>query len=271
MSRVAIVLGRAGIVAAALVGACNGSSPVTMLYGEVHIHQFADGAHLSALFVRAPVAAASVPGDEILPLIPSTTSAGACTLTPLDAAKQPPAPALVDDGTLHLVAADGSRTVELVWLQGTSSYAPITPLPLGAPVFAGGVRIAVDGAGAVMPAFSGAVVTPQPLMLTEPHALAIPAGGDLAITWPPAGGERVTVDLVVSRSDGASMLIECRAADADGTVAVPRALLDALPPRPRDLQLEVSRDDIVRAPSRKSGQGVLLHAGFEVALAAHEP
>jgi hypothetical protein len=250
--------------------ACNGgSSPPALLFGEVHIHQFADGAHLSALFVRTPIPAAAVPGDEILPASPPSMTAGACTLARLDPTTLPAPPPPADAGDVHLVAAD--RTVELAW-RPPAGYVPLTPVPLGAPLFSDGERVDVRGDGGAMPAFAGSVTTPPPLVLAAPRALAVPDVGDFAVAWTAAPGDaRVTVDLVVSRADGAASLVECRVADADGAVRAARALLDALPPRPRDLQLEVSRDVIVRAGSRRSGQGVLLHAGYEAALAAHEP
>jgi hypothetical protein len=257
------------VVIAFVLCGCSGSSSPTMLFGEVHIHQFADGAHLSALFVRAPVAASAVPGDEILPGTPPSLVMGTCTLTRLDPTMLPPVPALADAGNVHL--SGPNRVVELAW-RPPAGYVPLTPLALGTEAFADGVRVDVSGDGGTMPAFSGSVNTPPALVLVQPHALAVGDAGDLTIAWTPAPGDaRITVDLVVSRADGASSLVECRVADSDGAVTIPRALLDGVPPRPRDLQLQVSRDDIVRAPSRRSGQGVILHAGFEAALAAHEP
>jgi hypothetical protein len=252
--------------------ACSGKSsssdPIDLLYGEVHIHQFEGGSHLGALFVRTPVPAASVPADEILPTTPPSQTAGGCTLTNIDPTSLPPTPAQVDAGVVHL---RGDRDVDLAWMASLAGYEPTTPLPLGSNVFGSGVTVRISSDGGAVPGFSGSVVTPAPLQLLSPQALFVGDKGDFTVTWVPSNAERVTIDLVVSRSDGASAIIDCRADDATGSFAIPRALLDAVPARPRDLQLEVSRDQILSAPSRRAGQGVLLHAGFEAELAGHEP
>jgi hypothetical protein len=264
---------RVTAIAWALVAGCGGSGSmdpgrIDSLYGEVHIHQFAEGSHLSALFVRTPVAAAAVDGDEILPSLPPNARDGACTLTQLDPAALPSVPALSEAGVVHL---DGDRAVELVWDGALMGYRLSQPLSLSAPAFAGGVTVQVTGDGGAAPAFAGSVTTPPPLELTTPRALALGDVGDLAIAWMPAHADVVTIDLVVSTDDGRAAQIHCVADDAAGALAVPRTLLSGVPARPRDLQLMVSRDQIVRAPSHTARLGVILHAGWEAALAAHEP
>jgi hypothetical protein len=67
------------------------------------------------------------------------------------------------------------------------------------------------------------------------------------------------------------MTISCRADDAAGQFTFPRELLERLPAPPRDLQLEVFRNQIVRVPTAAAGTGVILHASFERKLDGHEP
>jgi hypothetical protein len=65
--------------------------------------------------------------------------------------------------------------------------------------------------------------------------------------------------------------IRCRADDAAGEFRFPPRLMARLPDPPRDLQLEVSRNQIVRVMSAVEGVGVILHASFARKLDGHEP
>jgi hypothetical protein len=55
-----------------------------------------------------------------------------------------------------------------------------------------------------------------------------------------------------------------------GALAFPPSLTAQLPPPPRDLALEVSRQVIVLVPGRADGEGVLLHAAYTLDLSGHE-
>jgi hypothetical protein len=81
---------------------------------------------------------------------------------------------------------------------------------------------------------------------------------------------RVQVTLIVSTSDGRFALVQCSADDTAAQSLLPATLMAQLPAPPRDVQLEVSRDQIVRVPSSQAGLGVIAHAGYAVSVDWHE-
>jgi len=252
---------------ALLLCSCGGDAGVQRLYGEVHIHGFAGGSHPSALFLAVGTPVSSVDGDSILPGQPPSDRAAGCTLFDGACTGCAPPPPPVDAGPVHIRGGAGIADVELGFVAAQRTYLPGAPVERA--IFAGGESLAVDGDGAVAPAFRGAVIAPAPLVLTAPSAPGL-GDGDFEVAWPADVASRVDVQLVASTSDGRYAIVECVADDSAGRVALPGSLLRRLPPRPRDLQLEASRDQLTVAKSVQSGDGVVLHAGYAVQLHWHE-
>jgi hypothetical protein len=261
------------LVAVAALGAAacgsGASPPVSRLYGEVHLHEFPGGTHPGALFVDEPVARATVRGDSVLPptMAPSAR-AGACELVESGAACPAPCrpPAFADAGRVRI---DGTRVpVELALDRESASYLPTVPLAAGTLLFDGGEELIVRGDGAGAPGFAGEVRAPMPLTLRGPMPLT--AADGVLVSWAPDRSTAITITLVASTTDGRFAIVTCGAADADGALRVPDELIARLPAPPRDLQLQVSRDQIAYAPATVAGEGVVLHAGYAVTESAHE-
>jgi len=260
------------------VPACGGaaaSPSPSWLYGEVHVHEFSGGVHPGALFVARPVAASATSGDSLFP--PATTmQSGSCSLTLSSPETNAPLPGpiaggLADAGLVRIAGGRGIAEVDLAVQLPEGSYLPTSRLPPGQPIFTGGETLRISGGGgAGAAAFAGSLAAPRPLTLTAPATLALADGADLPIAWVADHASRVTATLVVSTSDGRWAIIECDSPDEAGRVALPAALLAAMPAAPRDLQLEVSRDELAVAAG-PSDSGVIIHAGYEASLDAHEP
>ena len=71
-------------------------------------------------------------------------------------------------------------------------------------------------------------------------------------------------------STGVELVVRPAADDDAGQLTFPAELIAQLPSPPRDLQLEVSRDQIGVALGPVD-TGVLIHAAYEVSLNAHQP
>jgi hypothetical protein len=240
-----------------LVVGCS-SPPIERLYGEVHVHAYANGVHPAALFVAQPLPAARASGESIFgqdaPPLGSCVAGLAAGIGDLRA---------VDAGKVDI---SGSQQVELRFDDGVRTYLPSAPLPPS--LFNGGERLHMSAAGAEAPAFDGQLTAPAPLELLSPLVLD---HADDEIRWRPGDATRIALILVASRSDGQWTAISCAAADRDGQITISPSLLAVLPPPPRDLQLQVSRDQIVRVAGARPGDGVVLHAGWQVSLAGNEP
>jgi hypothetical protein len=261
------------IAGLAFAAGCGGSAsvdPPSRIYGEVHIHEFNGGAHPGALFVMTPVPTSATSGDSLFPA-KTTSESGNCSLTLSWAVAEPDTfPRLVDGGLVRIRNGNTVSEVDLVFDGTASTYVPMPPLPPGIGIFTGGEQLLVSGAGAVAPTFAGSVAAPQPLVLTEPATLSIDPGADLSIRWVPGDAEQVDAALVVSTEDGRIATIDCVAPDQAGQLALPQMFVAQLPPRPRDLHLEVGREVVVTA--RGPGEtGVLVHAGYVVSLDGHDP
>lgn len=252
-----------------LVCGCGGGSAsrqsasvVASAYGEVHLHAFTGGAHPGALFVAMPTPMSEVDGDDILAdRAPTIGHAGACVVYDR-ACGRCSTPRLVDGGAVHV--RGGFSDVDLAPDPQTGVYLPMPPH--STPIFLGGETLRIDGDGsAAAPPFRGSLTAPEPFELTAPGAAPqVTDGADFAVAWPPAGtATRVEVTLIASQNSGHWATLQCDVPDGDGGVALPAALLALLPAAPRQMQLLVSRDVIVVAPSDAAGQGVVLHAGYE--------
>ncbi len=264
-------------VALALVGlavaGCGSATqaPVTLVYGEVHLHQYASGTHPAALFVAQPVPVAEVQGDSVLPLVdlPSQTD-GPCTLVLPSGCPPPCSPGanFVDAGAVHLRGAEGGQ-LDLTYHASLFSYQPVQTLAPGSILFHGGEEVTVSGDGAAAPEFHGTIHGAQPLTIDAPASLPVAKGAPFAIAWEPGQAERIRLSLLASTRDGSFATLTCIVPDAPGGFTLPDGLLAGLPPPPRDLSLEVSRDELGFA-SASQGRGVILHSGFALTIAGHE-
>jgi hypothetical protein len=244
---------------------CREVTEMKELVGEVHIHGFPGGVHPAALFVRPATPSRAVEGDSVL-VDPSAQREGDCLVVrSSDAA--PPEPRTINGGALRILGGSGISRVDLE-LRGDSGYVPVDDLP-HRELFAGGERITIVSEGAEAPAFRGTIEAPRRLAIRAPRKLTRAA--PLTVEWEPDHAERIHIGLVVSRGDGRWVAVRCHAADAAGRFTFPATLVAALPPAPRDLQLEVRRDQIVRVPTATPSTGVILHASFAANLTGHEP
>jgi hypothetical protein len=246
--------------------ACGCRSHGGVFVGEVHVHGFAGGVHPMALFVATPVAADRVDGDSIVSY--GSAREGRCVFTSsLDPPHTPPD--AVDAGALRILGGRGIDRVELAF-NPDNGYLPVGELPRRE-LFAGGEPLTFEADGGKAPAFRGTLVAPRPLEVVAPTAATLRLGADgLTVRWQPDRAERIGVALIASRRDGRWGVVRCWADDDAGAFSFPRDLIAKLPPRPRDLQLEITRNQIVRAASAVAGTGVLLHASFARKLDAHE-
>jgi hypothetical protein len=255
----------------ALAG-CGGGSPdppaPQQLYGEVHVHGFAGGSHPGALFLARATPASQVMGDEVVDdRSAPIASVGPCTLSPADCAGCAAPPDPIDGGPVHIRGGLGIADVELTFVAAQHAYLPTTPVQ--GPIFDGGEPLAIAGDGAAAPGFAGSLVAPVTLALTQPGARPR-LDGDFTVAWVPDRATRIDVTLVASTTDGRAAILECIGDDPTGQAILPASLIAQLPAAPRDLQLVVSRDQIVFAPADTPGLGVVLHAGFEASVDWHE-
>jgi hypothetical protein len=267
---------------------CAGAPPdvplpaaVERLVGEVHLHQFPAGSHAWAGFPEAPVAVGDVHGDQLFEIDdPIAAAEGACVLfvQPSCAAgcagasycaaadRCAPLPHVVDvDGGEVDATGSSLQPAIRMWFAGADSTYASEPPPGPANLFAGGEELVVTD-GTLGFAFRARVEAPAPMVVTSPDLTQpdVALSGALALRWTPGGADQVVVVLSDSAHDGEAAWVRCVTADL-GELDVPASLIGALPPAPRDLRIEVERDQERLVPVARdgaSGLGVLLHASF---------
>lgn len=264
--------GLAALLVASWAG-CRGAPPppVTDVYGEVHLHHYATGTHPAALFVAPAIPVAAVQGDSVLQQVTlPARMEGPCTLVLPSACAPPcgPSATFVDAGAVHLRGERGG-TLDLTYHASQFSYQPVQALAPGTVLFAGGERVTVTGDGAEAPAFTGAIRVAEPLVLEGPAALPWPAGAPFEVAWTVGRGDRIQLVLLASTRDGLFSTLTCNVPDDAGRFTLPAGLIAALPAPPRDLRLEVSRDDFDYGNAGR-GLGVIVHAGSSLSLSGHE-
>lgn len=255
------------------------SAPITKLVGEVHLHQFPLGAHGWAAFLpeEKGVPIESLAHDELVELetVPTATLDG-CTLyvqptcTPSCTGRTiclapnvctPFAPSeLVDAGEVRVT---GSREAPLIRLWFADAQSPYASDPPPGPrrLFAGGERLQLAG-GSGDYAFDGAIVSPMAVVVTAPDfgaPLRLAVDAPLHVAWVSEASPHIVVTVSASSLDGRAATIRCSTSD-NGALDVPRAFMAALPPRPRDVRLEVERQDDRFLPTVRAGLGVYVHA-----------
>jgi hypothetical protein len=246
--------------------AANG---IAQLYGEVHIHGFAGGFHPAATFIWPGVPASEVNDDSIVS--PAAPPRAACSLArSTDARPDAAPPVALDAGVLRLRGGHGVPELALAFQRDSHSYLWAGDLP-HSPLFLGGEPITIEGEGhGPVPSFRGILRAPSVLELLTGKPLEV-GNGRLAVSWKPGDAERIVLSLVASKQSGEWTVIRCRASDETGRFEFPEALLAELPPPPRELQLYVSREELVRVGSTDPSRGVLLHASYATKLSASEP
>jgi hypothetical protein len=241
-------------------GCHSGSMPrVTKLVGEVHIHGFLGGVHPAALFVRTPVPADAVDGDSIYE-DGSSKHEGSCVVTSSAAQSAQPPFQAVNAGPIRILGGAGIPRIDLAFKDEQETYLPVGELPRRE-LFTGGERLTIEADGAVAPAFHGSFDAPARIEIVEPLTLTVPKQG-LTVRWRPDHAERILLELIVSRRDGRWGVVRCKADDTAGHFTFPAKLVAGLPEAPRDLQLVVTRNQIVRVATAVEGTGVILHASY---------
>ena len=258
---------------AACLSACGGSaatstSGITTRVGEVHMHQYASGGHVDALFVDPPTPIGETSFDAASPnTIPATLDSNGCQLylamngcsgTACPVSKE------VDGGRVEV---SGLPTpVELTYQPQFGSY---TSYSTTADFLKGGVTARISGGGVgTVAAFAGEVEMPQ--VITPTTTLDNGIGAGLEISWAPVGDDsqvKVLLNVVPSTGYGASIV--CFISENAARIRLPDAMMAHLPPAPRQLQLEVSRYRLKNV-AMEGGTSVVLHGGYAVLSARAE-
>jgi hypothetical protein len=128
-------------------------------------------------------------------------------------------------GPIHI--SDGQRFDVFLDANGAGAYGPFEmpgdPLP-------GGELITVSAPGADVPAFSGAVTEPSPLVLDSPLTAEamLPWNGNQDLTLMFEGGAP-GVELTVAGFSSTTQYLVCEFPSEAGTVTIPASLLSQLP------------------------------------------
>ena len=252
---------------------------VTELIGEIHLHQFPLGSHGWAAFLKEPVPRALVKSDQLVDLQPAPSavegpcslyvqprcepSCGAGMICTGDAKCTPYVPVrYINAGELRV---EGSRTVKQIrmWYAGPTAPYDVDPPAGRNHLFEGGDSLHVFGLAGDL-AFDGRTVGPDAVVVTQPnfdqdlhfHPGAVP----LELAWVSQASLQVVVLVTSSsRADGSGATIRCVTSDTGG-LTVPASMMAALPKAPRDIRLEIERNDERIFPTKRRGVGVIVHA-----------
>jgi hypothetical protein len=282
MSRRDTAAALALLLALAACGAPPAAVPVDTLDGEITVHGFADWTHAWAIFLDPGVPASGVYLDTLdaLPRPPSTT-AGPCTITPSprcsacapgeycradDQCAPLPAWSFRDDGPVTVSGGAGGIAVERLSFDASTGLYDSSPPAGPGRFFAGGERLTVAFDRAIA-APNSSLRAPAPLVLAAPPSpLAFPAGG-FHVAW--TAGAAELIELQLSASDGVRTTVVRCLSDDGGGFDVPAAAIAALPPPPRTIHLEVTRNAEELLPTRP-GHAVRVHVGYTVTADGRE-
>jgi hypothetical protein len=99
--------------------------------------------------------------------------------------------------------------------------------------------------GATIPAFSGQVIAPAPVTITQPANFDSMTNIASSVSWTPSNATRV--ELTVGKYDAAqagTTIITCEAKDADGAVTIPPELTAKLPSSSTEAITLVTRSNV---------------------------
>lgn len=256
-----------------------GPNVVDQLAGEIHLHQFPAGSHAWAGFLPETLSVHHLHTDQLIELTFEPASRdGACALyvTPscqpqcatgtycaaTGSCRAAPMPRYLDVGEIRVT---GSRIVPAIRL----FYDPVVttygsePPPGSALLWQGGEKLSVRGGRGDF-AVAGFVNAPNPVRVTRPDLtvpLRFPRDAALDLAWQADGANQMVITLHASTRDGRAAYIKCVTADT-GSLPVPKAMMAALPPPPRDIRIEVERSEERILPIARRGVGVIARAAF---------
>ncbi len=286
---------RAPLSLALLVVGCSSSSapvddflppstaPVVAAVGEVHLHQFPLGSHAWAAFVETPVPLSEIAADElsVIQTKPTRVESGcelylpprcspACapnTWCEADGVCAPlPLATYVDAGDVHVTGSATLPALRLYYDSASGSYGSDPP-PGATQLFAGGERLTLHGGHAGW-SFDAALPAPKPVVVTAPDLtvdLHLPLDDVFEVAWQSESASSMVVTVTVSGASGTSGAngdygwVRCATSDT-GRLSIPRSMMAALPRPPRDLRLEVERQEQKTFPTATAGLGVIVHA-----------
>ncbi len=258
------------------LGGCTVDEPASpqlfnadAITAQVHIHQYDEGSHVTATFLREPTQLRPLFGDQVVNFaVEATVAAGPCALfrptscepscdgnreycTRENTCAPFKALSFFDAGPVTIRGSSVAPNLDIRW-SGTYYRANV---PFQQAVFAGGETLQVDAA-----TFSGSVVAPSAVTITEPSTLHLPASGPFRLSWAGARAPSVFVRLDVRSRDGAQATVACVAPDT-GTMVVPSEIINALPAPPRQFNLELEPHERKFVAVRGSPYRAMLYVG----------
>ena len=254
-----------------------GPAPVTALTGEVHLHQFPDGAHAWTAFIEPPLPIQAMHGDSVTEVDTAATSiVGPCTLymaptcsrqcsdssfcyAPNDCANLP-SWTYIDGGPVQVTGSSVVPLIRMWWNASAAAY-DADPAPGFTHLFAGGDDLELLG-GSGPYAFTGDVPAPLPVSLISPDPRAdflLETNGPFEISWVSDHSDEIEILITAYATSGASAEIRCVTTDT-GAFTIPASLMRALPPPPRETRFEIVRNEQRVLPVARDGLGVYVHA-----------
>jgi hypothetical protein len=253
------------------------TAPVVAAVGELHLHQFPLGSHAWAAFVDAPVPLSQIAADElaVLQTKPTEVVSGCELYLPprcspscapnafceADGVCKPlPLAKYVDAGDVRVTGSVTLASLRLFYDPASGSYASDPP-PGATKLFDGGERLLVHG-GHGRWSFEAAIPAPKAVVVNAPDLsldLHLPLDAPFEIVWQSESASSIVVTINASGSDGEYGYVRCATSDT-GKLTVPRDMMAALPRPPRDIRLEVERQEQKTFPTATDGLGVIVHA-----------
>jgi hypothetical protein len=250
------------------LAACAGASEVDRLVGEVHLHQNPMSAYVHALFVDPPTPVAQARGDSALPTPPSLYEEGGCQAYEVRGCTGDcNTPVTIDAGEVEIAGL--AREIKLRYQPMFGGY---DDLVFDGAFLPGGAMVDARGQGrGKVPAWEGSVRLADPLQISSTLGAGL---GGLRFDWSPGTRPAEIEALISVTPQGPDALptrvIRCAIDDAAGELRVPDAALALMPAAPRVIQIETTRQELVRV-ALGSGLGVVLHGGYSVSESRSEP
>lgn len=249
---------------------------ITLLAGEVHLHQFPLGGHAWAAFIDPPLPLSGVHGDSVTEIDTAPTlvdeactlfvaphcnpnCAGATYCSAPNTCAPLPTWTYIDAGEVDVTGSSLLPRIRLS-ADATGTYVA-DPMPGKIQLYAGGELLTIGDTTATL-AFSEQLPAPVPVAVTTPDLTAplhVPSSGPLAFAWVTQHTDEMVVRVYVSSATAGSAYIRCDTTDT-GALTVGADLIAMLPPPPRTTRVEVERVEQRIVPTATPGVGVLVHA-----------